>query len=65
MKISVAMATFNGMPFVKEQLSSILGELTLGDEIIISDDGSTDGTVEYIQTLDDPRIYLSVTIFAM
>jgi glycosyltransferase involved in cell wall biosynthesis len=58
MKISVCMATFNGMPFIKEQLSSILSQLTSGDEIIISDDGSTDGTVEYIQKLGDPRIYL-------
>ena len=63
MKISVCMATFNGMPFIKEQLSSILSELTSVDEIIISDDGSNDGTIEYIQTLGNPRIYLYLNNF--
>lgn len=42
--ISVAMTTCNGLPHVREQIDSILPQLSLDDELVISDDGSTDGT---------------------
>ncbi len=58
MKISVCMATYNGAPFLKEQLFSILKQLSIHDELIISDDGSTDGTLELIETIQDKRIKL-------
>ena len=48
MHISVALATYNGEKYITEQLSSILPQLTSEDEIIISDDGSTDRTLEII-----------------
>lgn len=38
------MATYNGERYLKEQVASILPQLTSNDELIISDDGSTDGT---------------------
>lgn len=44
-RISVAMATFNGERFIAEQLQSILTQSIIPDEIIISDDGSTDATL--------------------
>lgn len=50
MKISVAMCTYNGAKYVEEQLSSILNQSLLPSEIVISDDGSTDGTLEIIKT---------------
>lgn len=56
MKISVCMATYNGEKFLRQQLASILKQLGESDELIISDDGSTDGTVEIIQAYDDQRI---------
>lgn len=46
--ISVVMATYNGIKFIKEQLDSICNQTLLPDEIIIQDDLSTDGTFEYI-----------------
>lgn len=52
-KISVAMATYNGMPYVKEQIESILLNLKENDELIISDDGSKDGTIEEIKKYID------------
>ena len=58
MNISVCMATYNGEAYIKEQLDSILSQLRLDDEIIISDDSSTDGTVKIIEQIDDPRIML-------
>lgn len=45
-KISVALCTFNGEKYIKEQLESIIGQTKRPDEIIIVDDGSTDKTVE-------------------
>ena len=46
--ISVAMATYNGKDFIEQQIDSILSNLEENDELIISDDGSTDGTLEII-----------------
>ena len=42
--ISVCVATYNGEKFIREQIDSILCQLSSDDEIIVSDDGSTDGT---------------------
>lgn len=43
------MATYNGERFLSEQLDSILVQLSDLDELIISDDGSTDNTIRIIQ----------------
>ena len=57
--VSICIATYNGEKFITDQLLSILPQLHSGDEIIISDDGSTDGTIALIQALLDPRIKIS------
>lgn len=54
--ISVCMATYNGEKYVKEQVVSILEQLSSEDELIVSDDNSTDKTIEIIKKLNDPRI---------
>lgn len=54
--ISVVIATYNGAAYIEQQIKSILQQLDLGDEIVISDDHSTDGTVQQIEALKDPRI---------
>ena len=46
--ISIALATYNGELYVSELLNSILDQTTLPDELIISDDASTDSTLEII-----------------
>lgn len=56
--ISVCIATYNGEKYIEEQLFSILDQLGKDDEIIISDDYSTDNTVEVIKKLLDSRIKL-------
>lgn len=58
--ISVCMATFNGANFLNQQLESILNQLSKEDEIIISDDNSTDNTIELIQAYKDDRIKLFI-----
>lgn len=56
--ISVCMATKNGASYVAAQIDSILLQLSAADELIISDDGSTDDTVQIIQSYRDTRIKL-------
>ena len=46
--ISVCMATYNGEKYLREQIDSILVNITDSDELIISDDGSTDGTLKIL-----------------
>ena len=47
--LSVVMATFNGEAFIEAQLDSILRQTRLPDEIVISDDGSTDNTLAIVK----------------
>jgi glycosyltransferase involved in cell wall biosynthesis len=54
--ISVCLTTFNGEQYIKEQLDSILIQLGDKDEVIISDDGSTDKTLSIITAYKDQRI---------
>ena len=56
--ISVCLTSFNGESFILEQLKSILCQLNNEDEVIISDDGSTDKTIEMINGLNEKRIKL-------
>lgn len=57
-KISVCMATYNGEKYIQEQIESILNQLDETDELVISDDGSTDKTLEIIKNFHDKRINL-------
>lgn len=56
--ISVCMPTYNGEKFIRIQLESILSQLGDNDEVVISDDSSTDKTVEIIKSFNDSRIHL-------
>ena len=46
--LSIAMCCYNGARFVRQQLESIIAQSSPVDEIIICDDGSTDGTPEIV-----------------
>ena len=50
MKLSVALCTYNGELFLKQQLDSILQQELPVDEIVICDDGSTDNTINIIES---------------
>ena len=54
------MAAYNGMPYIKEQIASIISQLAADDELVISDNGSDDGTARFVEELAeaDPRIRL-------
>lgn len=49
--ISVCVAAFNGEKYIEEQILSVLGNLDSQDEIIISDDGSSDRTRRIVDDL--------------
>ena len=53
---SIVLASYQGERFIGEQLDSILPQLAPEDEIVVSDDASTDRTLETIARLGDPRI---------
>lgn len=52
------MTTHNGEKFISQQIHSILLQLNKDDELIISDDSSTDKTIEKIKYINDQRIKL-------
>lgn len=54
--ISVCMTTYNGEKYLRGQVDSILGQLSNEDELIISDDGSTDSTIRILESYNDSRI---------
>jgi glycosyltransferase involved in cell wall biosynthesis len=47
-RISVAMATYNGEQHVREQLDSLARQTVPPYELVITDDGSTDGTLSIV-----------------
>lgn len=57
--VSIAMATYNGIAHVAEQIESIFAEISAADQLVIVDDHSTDGTWEYLSALSHPAIELT------
>ena len=58
-RVVVLLSTWNGMRFLPEQIETLLTQEIKGElSILIRDDGSTDGTLKYLDVLDDPRIRL-------
>lgn len=54
--ISVCIATYNGEKYISEQLQSIICQIGAKDEIVVSDDSSTDNTISIIESFNDRRI---------
>ncbi len=53
-RASVALCTFNGARFVADQLRSIAAQTRPVDEIVVCDDGSTDGTLDAVHAAGFP-----------
>lgn len=68
--VSVALCTYNGAPFIEQQLRSILTQTVLPQQIVISDDASSDDTLAIVsQVLDelddgDPARAIAVEILS-
>jgi len=54
--VSVVTGVYNGMPYLPQAVESVLGQTLEDLEYIIVNDGSTDGTRAYLDSLSDPRV---------
>jgi glycosyltransferase involved in cell wall biosynthesis len=54
--ISVLTPVWNGLPYIRECVESVLAQDFHDWEMVIADNASDDGTSEYLKTLNDPRI---------
>ena len=57
-KITVLMAVYNGEPFLRQSVESILAQTFHEFEFLIINDGSTDRSHDIIRSFHDPRIRL-------
>jgi glycosyltransferase involved in cell wall biosynthesis len=48
-KVSVIVPIYNQLPFIRETVDSVLGQDHANLELVLSDDGSTDGTVDVLR----------------
>lgn len=55
-KFTFAMPVYNGFPYIKDAVESIIGQDYKNWELYILESCSNDGTEEYLKTLNDPRI---------
>lgn len=54
--ISVCIATYNGERYLQKQIDSVIAQIGEEDEVIISDDSSTDNTIKILKSYNDNRI---------
>jgi glycosyltransferase involved in cell wall biosynthesis len=57
--ISIVLPVYNGARYIASAISSLLSQ-SENIEIVISDDASTDNTIDIIRSFDDPRIKLII-----
>jgi glycosyltransferase involved in cell wall biosynthesis len=55
-KVSIVLPTHDRLDFLREAVTSVLRQTVVDWELIVVDDGSTDGTVAWLESLGDPRI---------
>jgi len=54
--VSVVLPTYGRLPLLRKAVASVIGQTFSDWELIVVDDGSTDDTRAYLETIDDPRI---------
>jgi glycosyltransferase involved in cell wall biosynthesis len=55
-RISVVLTTFNRSELLHKAVSSVLGQVEVDLELVVVNDGSTDGTKSYLAGIADPRV---------
>lgn len=58
--ITLLMPAYNGMKFITQAIDSVIAQSVSDWELIVSDDGSKDGTIDYLRSLRDARIQIHV-----
>jgi glycosyltransferase involved in cell wall biosynthesis len=59
-KVDIALATYQGGAFLAEQLASLLAQTHRINQVVVRDDGSSDGTVELIESVSDRGLTVRV-----
>lgn len=54
--VSVVMSVYNGLPYLRDSVESILNQTYSNFEFILIDDCSTDDSLKYLSSLEDKRI---------
>ena len=54
--VSIILPTYDRLPLLREAVASVLAQTVEDWELFVVDDGSTDGTVEWVASLGDSRI---------
>jgi len=60
-KVAVLLATFNWVSFLDEQLTSLSAQQNVDVEVFVNDDGSTDGTLQILETWRDKGLIVSIS----
>jgi glycosyltransferase involved in cell wall biosynthesis len=61
--VSICIPCYNASPFIAETIKSVLTQTYKNIEINISDDSSTDSTLEIVKTFNDHRIKIFINEF--
>lgn len=56
LRVVVLLSAYNGRRFIGEQIGSILSQLPPAGRLIVRDDGSSDGTPDIVEAIQDSRI---------
>nr|WP_248705776.1 glycosyltransferase family 2 protein [Convivina sp. LMG 32447] len=56
--VSAAIVTYNRLELLKESLAAVLAQSDYLSHVIVVNNKSTDGTAEYLDQLDDPRLVI-------
>ena len=62
MKVSIALATYNGAKYLKQQLDSFQAQTCLPDELVVCDDCSKDNTVEILEEFKETASFIVIII---
>jgi glycosyltransferase involved in cell wall biosynthesis len=57
-KVSVVLPVYNGEKYLRESIDSVLAQTFTDFELLVIDDGSTDGTRKLVESITDPRVKL-------
>jgi len=59
--VSIVIPVHNGMPYVAEAVASALAQDVDGLEVVVRENGSTDGTLEWLRGQSDPRLRVLIS----
>lgn len=54
--VSICIPVRNGLPFLPRAIEAALGQEGVDHEVVVRDNNSTDGTTDYLRSLDHPRL---------